>query len=183
MDIASPVLTSNPVSAVGLGGRQVRTGEDYGNIYDHHSVVYEFADGAKLFSNTRQIRGCWGDMSAQAVGSKGRANINERIKQGGIHYDRGGDDKWVYRGEDNHIYQTEHDLLFASIRSGEPMNNGEYMANSTLLAILGRMATYTGQKITWEEALGSKEDLSPPKYEWGPIAWPEVPMPGVTKFV
>jgi predicted dehydrogenase len=182
LDICAWVKGDYPVSAVGMGGREVRKGEEYGNIYDHHSVVYEFADGAKLFSNTRQIKGCFGDMSAQAVGSKGRANINERIGRGGVHILRGGD-KWTYEGEDNPFYQTEHNELFASIRSGKPINNGEYMAKSTLLAILGRMATYTGQKVTWDEALNSKEDLSPPAYEWGPIATPPIAVPGVTKVV
>jgi predicted dehydrogenase len=182
LDVCAWVKGAYPVSAVGMGGRQVRTGPEFGNIFDHHGVVYEFADGAKLFSNTRQIKGCFGEMSAQVVGSKGRANINERISRGGIYIERGGD-KWTYEGEDNPIYQTEHDELFASIRAGKPINNGEYMAHSTLLAILGRMATYTGQKVTWEQALNSQEDLTPPAYEWGPIATPEIAVPGVTKVV
>ena len=75
--------------------------------------------------------------------------------------------KWTYNGENNKFYQTEHDELFASIRNGRPINNGEYMAYSTLLAIMGRMATYTGLEITWDMALNSQEDLSPKKYEWG----------------
>ena len=73
---------------------------------------------------------------------------------------------WRYDGADNNIYQTEHDELFASIRNGKPINNGEYMAKSTLLAIMGRMAAYTGQAITWDMALNSKEDLTPPAYDW-----------------
>jgi hypothetical protein len=81
------------------------------------------------------------------------------------------------------MYQTEHDELFASIRAGKPINNGEYMSLSTLLAIMGRMAAYTGQLITWEQALESQEDLTPAKYEWGPIATPAIAMPGQTKFV
>jgi hypothetical protein len=91
---------------------------------------------------------------------------------------------WVYGGKDNQMYQTEHDELFASIRSGKPINNGEYMANSTLLAIMGRMAAYTGQAITWEMAMNSQEDLTPPKYDWDvPLAVPPVAKPGMTKFV
>src|SRR5690606_12259662 len=155
-----------PVKAIGMGGRQVRTGPEYGNIYDHHSVVYEFASGAKLFSNTRQMAGCKGDISASAVGTKGTARISERRRGLTIN----NPDRWTYEGPDNNIYQTEHDELFASIRSGQPINNGEYMAKSSLLAIMGRMATYTGQEITWEQAFNSQEDLSPEKYEWGPIA-------------
>ena len=82
------------------------------------------------------------------------------------------------------MYQTEHDELFASIRSGKPINNGEYMAKSTLLAIMGRMAAYTGQEITWEMALNSKEDLSPSRYAWDaqpPAA--QIAVPGQTRFV
>jgi hypothetical protein len=82
------------------------------------------------------------------------------------------------------MYQTEHGELFASIRNGKPINNGEYMAKSTLLAIMGRMAAYTGQQITWDMATNSKEDLTPPKYDWNiELAVPPVARPGVTKFV
>jgi hypothetical protein len=82
------------------------------------------------------------------------------------------------------MYQTEHNELFASIRSGKPINNGEYMAKSSLLAIMGRMAAYTGQPITWEMALNSREDLTPPAYDWKALLRdPAVGMPGVTKFV
>lgn len=180
LDVCAWVLGNKyPVSAVGMGGRQVRTGPEYGNIYDHHSVVYEFENGAKLFSNTRQMQHCWNRMSASAVGTKGHANIDE--SRHGLYIVS--DKKREYEGERNQFYQTEHDELFASIRNNQPINNGRYMAHSTLLAIMGRMATYTGQKITWEQALNSKEDLTPKKYEWGPISTPEVAMPGVTKFV
>ena len=86
-------------------------------------------------------------------------------------------------GRDNNFYQTEHDELFASIRNGRPLNNGEYMAKSTLMAIMGRMAAYTGREITWEMALNSKEDLTPARYAWGRIATPAVAVPGVTRFV
>ena len=80
--------------------------------------------------------------------------------------------------------QTEHDELFGSIRKGMPINNGEYLAKSSLLAILGRMTCYTGQAITWDQALNSKEDLSPPKYDWNvALPEPQVAKPGVTKFV
>lgn len=166
-----------PVRATGLGGRQVRTGLEYGNIYDHHSVVYEYADGARLFSLCRQQEKCKNDMSAYVLGTRGTAVVNERelsITAG---------EKWRYSGKKNDIYQTEHDELFASIRAGKPINNGEYMAKSTLLAILGRMATYTGKTITWEQALHSKEDLTPPRYEWGPLPTPAVALPGQTPFV
>jgi predicted dehydrogenase len=167
-----------PARANGIGGRQVRTGAEYGHIYDHHVVVYEYASGVKLFSACRQQAGCHGDMSAHVMGTKGTAMVAE--KELSL---TNGEGKWKYRGPKNEMYQAEHDELFASIRSGKPINNGDYMAKSTLLAIMGRMATYTGQTITWEMALNSKEDLTPPKYEWGPLPTPPVAMPGVTKFV
>jgi len=180
LDVCAWVMNNRyPVRAVGMGGRQQRTGAEYGNIFDHHSVVYEYEDGAKLFSNTRQMRGCKNDMSAQVVGSKGRASFRERRDGLTIAAD-GGD--WVYRGEENNIYQTEHDEMFAAIRAGKPINNGRYMAHSTLLAIMGRMATYTGREITWEAALNSEEDLTPPEYAWGPLPVRPIAVPGVTEF-
>ena len=169
-----------PVKAVGLGGRQQRTGPEYGNIYDHHAVVYEYEDGARLVSNCRQMNGCRNEMSAEVVGTQGTASFRER--RNGLAVTSGAQ-TWVYQGEDNNIYQTEHDELFASIRAGKPLNNGRYMAYSTLLAILGRMATYTGQEITWEQALNSKENLTPPSYDWGPAPEVKIAVPGVTKFV
>lgn len=169
-----------PVKAWGLGGRQQRTGEEYGHIYDHFSIVYEYADGAKLISNCRQQADCPGNLGAEAVGSKGRALFSEREKGLVIHSDR---DKWTYEGKHRDMYQVEHDELFASIRSGRPINNGDYMAHSTLLAIMGRMAAYTGQPITWDMALNSQEDLTPPAYDWDiKLPIPPVAVPGVTKF-
>jgi predicted dehydrogenase len=170
-----------PVKAVGLGGRQVRTGPEYGQIYDHFSIVYEYADETKLISNCRQMAGCVGDMSCHVYGTKGLAHLGERRRGMTIKSETG---EWHYTGEENNLYQTEHDELFASIRNGRPINNGEYMAKSTLLAIMGRMAAYTGQAITWEMALNSKEDLTPPAYDWdAPLPVAPVAMPGITKFV
>jgi predicted dehydrogenase len=168
-----------PAKAIGMGGRQQRTGPEYGNIFDHHSVVYEYDDGARLVSNTRQQLGCANDMSAEVIGTRGVASFRER--PGGLSV-TSDTEKWVFRGKDNDIYQTEHDELFASIRSGKPINNGEYMAKSTLLAILGRMATYTGQQITWQQAMNSQEDLTPPTYAWGSAPAVKIAVPGVTKF-
>jgi predicted dehydrogenase len=182
LDVCAWVMNNEyPVKAVGNGGRQQRTGPEYGHIYDHFSVTYEYANGAKLFSNCRQQVGCANDMSAHFAGTKGRADLSER-KSGQVI--RSGSGTWVYDGPENDLYQTEHDELFAGIRAGNPINNGEYMAKSTLLAIMGRMAAYTGQAITWEKALNSQEDLSPPRYDWDvALSVPPVAVPGVTKFV
>jgi predicted dehydrogenase len=178
LDVASWAMKNEyPVRAVGMGGRSVLSGAEYGNIYDHFSVTYEYAGGVRLFSSTRQHARCKNDMSAAALGSKGRATISE----GGMKIQ--GENPWEDRGKDNPFYQTEHDELFASIRKGEPINNGEYMSKSTLLAIMGRMAAYTGQQITWEQALNSREDLTPVKYDWDlAIADPPVAVPGQTRF-
>jgi myo-inositol 2-dehydrogenase / D-chiro-inositol 1-dehydrogenase len=181
LDVCSWLKGEYPVKAVGLGGRQVRTGSEYGHIYDHFSVVYEYADETKLISNCRQMPGCMNDMSCHVYGTKGLAHLGERRRGMTIKSESG---EWHYEGEENNLYQTEHDELFASIRNGRPINNGEYMAKSTLLAIMGRMAAYTGQAITWDMAFNSKEDLTPPAYDWNvPMAVPPVAMPGVTKFI
>ena len=170
-----------PVKAIGMGGRAVRTGPEFGQIYDHFSVIYEWADGAKLYSNCRQQPGCKNDLSAHVVGSRGRAQLMERKRGMFIRSDSG---EWVFDGPENNLYQQEHDELFAGIRAGKPINNGEYMAKSTLLAIMGRMAAYTGQEITWDMALNSTEDLSPPRYDWDvSLPVPPVATPGVTKFI
>jgi predicted dehydrogenase len=181
LDVCAWVMKDEyPIGAVGMGGRQVRRGPQFGHIYDHFAVVYEYANGSKLFSNCRQQPGCAKDMSAQVVGTKGRAELSESRKGLAIH--TGSD--WYYTGPTEDMYQTEHDLLFASIRSGKPIHNGGHMTKSTLLAIMGRMAAYTGQRITWEMALASKEDLSPPAYDWNvELAVPPVAMPGKTTFL
>ena len=170
-----------PARAVGTGGRQQRTGPEYGHIYDHFAIIYEYEGGAKLFATCRQQVGCANDISAQVLGTKGRAALNGSRRGSGPRIEAGV--SWHYNGRPTDVYQAEHDALFASIRRGQPINNGQYMAKSTLLAIMGRMAAYTGQVITWEQALGSEEDLSPPRYDWDvPLSVPPVAIPGQTKF-
>jgi predicted dehydrogenase len=182
LDACSWVMKEEyPVKAVGMGGRQVLAGPEYGQIFDHFSVTYEYANGARLISNCRQQPGCANDMSAHVLGTRGRAVLTDHRRVGlRIH----AQNEWRYQGPQNQMFQTEHDELFGSIRRGQPINNGEYMAKSTLLAIMGRMAAYTGEAITWEMALNSKENLSPLRYDWD-AAPPEarIAIPGVTKFV
>jgi predicted dehydrogenase len=178
LDAAAWVMNGEyPARAVGMGGRQVRTGPEFGNIFDHHSVVYEYENGVRLLSQTRQMPGCKNDMSLQVYGGDGTAHISEK----GLSIRNSS--SWKYDGEDNDVYQTEHDDLFRSIRNGTPINHGDYMSRSTLMAIMGRMATYSGQEITWKQAMESKEDLSPPAYEWGDLPAPAVAVPGVTKVL
>jgi len=164
-----------PLKATGLGGRQVRTQPEYGHIFDHHSVVYEYPNNVKLFSSCRQQNGCANDVTDHFMGTEGTCDVMRHKIVGAR--------PWKYRGPKPSMYREEHKELFASIRSSNPINNGEYMSRSTMMAIMGRMATYTGQTITWEQALNSQEDLTPVAYEWGDMPVPSVAMPGITKFV
>jgi len=178
LDVCAWVMNGEyPATALGIGGRAQRTGPDFGNIYDHHAVIYEWANGTRLHAYCRQQSGLRGDISVHVAGEKGIAKLAERDR--GLVLETG--DRWAYDGPKNNIYQTEHDELFASIRKGQPINNGDYMCKSTLMAIMGRMATYTGQQITWEQAMNSKENLSPDGWTWDSNP-PKSPV-GVTKFV
>jgi predicted dehydrogenase len=163
-----------PVKATGLGGRQVRTGDEYGHIFDHMAVIYEYANGTRLFSNCRQMAGCSVDVSDHLYGTKGSAEMMSATIDG--------ETPWKYSGPKPNMYDQEHKELFASIRSGSPINNGLYMGRSTMLGIMGRMACYTGQTLTWEQCLNSKEDLSPAKYEWGDAPKSAIAKPGLTQF-
>jgi predicted dehydrogenase len=171
-----------PVKAVGTGGRQVRTDERYGNIFDHHAVVYEYKNGQKLFASTRQQNNCAPDISDNVWGTKGVCHINASKASGSVK-PHGGGDEWKSQATDKNMYVVEHEELINSIRNGKPINNGDYMCKSTMMAIMGRMATYTGQVITWDMALNSKEKLMPDKVEFGKLDVPAVAKPGVTKYV
>jgi predicted dehydrogenase len=168
-----------PAKCFGLGGRQVRVEEKWGHIYDHFAVGYEWASGAKTFAYTRQMKGCKNDVDDYVLGTKGQAVILGTQRRPRIVNENG---PWKYEGPGGSMYEIEHKELFAGIRNGEHINNGEYMSYSTLMAIMGRMACYTGQEITWDAAMNSQEDLSPQKYEWGDVSIPEVAMPGQTRF-
>jgi myo-inositol 2-dehydrogenase / D-chiro-inositol 1-dehydrogenase len=165
-----------PLKAVGLGGRQSRIGEEFGYIFDHHAVVFEYDNGVKLFSYCRQQDRTAADVNDYVIGTQGVADIMK-------HSIKGKNDWKAKKEKNDDMYQNEHDELFASIRAGKPIQNGDYMTKSTLMAIMGRMATYTGQVITWDMAMNSKEDMTPPVYEFGPLPIPDVARPGVTKFI
>jgi len=170
-----------PVRATGTGGRQVRVDKKYGNIYDHFAVEFEYGNGAKGYHFTRQQAATSNRNSVDVLGTDGNAVLNI-----GSRYEITGKNSWKYNGEKNNMYQTQHDELFASIRNGKPINDGEWMANSTMLAIWARMVGYSGQTITWEQALNSEKNLGPmvEDYRWDlnfemtPIA-----IPGVTKVI
>ena len=175
-----------PARAIGVGGRQVRTGPEYGNIFDHHVVQYEFPDGTKCFSECRQQNNTYTEVTDYIYGTKGIATL---LGPGNRNWSVAPYDKaekpWRYprTGNSYNMYQQEHDELFASIRAGKPINDGDWMSKSSLMGIMGRMATYTGQPVTWDQALDSKEDLSPKTYAFGPNPVPAAAIPGMTKFV
>ncbi len=181
IDLANWLRGAHPVQANGMGGRQVRKGKDHGEIFDHHAVEFEYADGSRLFSFCRHIPGCWNHFGAYAHGSQGFAEAGQVVSV------EGEAPRKFERGPDGH--QVEHDDLFAALVAGEPFNEGDYGATSTMTAILGRMATYSGQVVTWDEAINSQTDLSPEAYAWDaePPVTPDengfyaCAIPGVTK--
>ena len=174
LDVANWATKAHPLNAVGLGGRQVRTGPEYGNIYDHFSVDYEYPNGVHVASYCRQMPKCENNVSEALVGTQGFCQANK--------YTITGAKSWRLAGKDNLPYVQEHTDLIAAIRSGQPYNELKAVAESTLTAILGRMAAYTGQKVTWDQALNSAENLMPPKLEWGDLAVAPVAMPGQTEL-
>lgn len=167
-----------PETISASGGRQVRTDERYGNIYDHFNVTYKWANGVKAFARCRHWNNCETEVEDYIIGTKGRADVMAHKI-----YDHSGNLMWQHEGEGGDMYQIEHNELFASIRSGNPINNGEYMSKSTLMAIAGRMAAYTGQLLKWDDVQNSKENLTPPAYEWAALPVAPIAVPGKTKFV
>jgi len=167
----------SPLKAVAVGGRQ--TPNNQGNIFDHMFVVYEFPDDVRVFLGQRQVGNTYSDNSDYLMGAAGFGKI-----QGWAAPYIKGKENWRYKGPKTDMYQNEHNELFASIRSGKLINDGPWMAHSTLMGIMGRMAAYTGQEITWEQAMNSEEKLVPDQLDWN-MKLDIVPMamPGVTKLV
>ena len=172
-DVANWVIGERPKLCIAVGGRQVRTDPAYGHIYDHFSVDYEYPSGARVTSVCRQIDGCYGRVGENFIGAKGSAIPQSRI------FDETGKIAWKYESEEEiNPYEQEHRDLIASIRAGKPFNEGKRAAESTLTAIMGRIAAYTGQAVKWTDALNSKLDLMPRKLEFGPFPTPPVAIPG-----
>jgi myo-inositol 2-dehydrogenase/D-chiro-inositol 1-dehydrogenase len=189
IDVANWFIGDYPVSAQGMGGRQVRNGKDHGEIFDHHFVEFTYASGAVISSQCRHIPGTMRRVDEVFQGTQGSVEIGK-----GLITDLEGNSKYKYPrkwGEDSNPYQVEHDRLFASIRNGGVIADAENGAMSTLTAILGRMATYTGKKITLEEALNSELHLMPETVTWDstPPSVPDsegnypIPTPGKTKMI
>ena len=182
LDVGNWIHGAHPIEAQGMGGRQVRTGKEHGQIFDHHAVEFTFADGTKMFSQCRHIEGCDAEVREHAHGTKGTLDIDDG--PGGSFATK--EKKWRTKGKkvDNH-HQEHHDL-FAALRDGRTYNEMQYGAEATLTAILGRMATYSGKTIKWEDALNKGADLSPKSYDFsatppvvpGEDGYYPVPVPG-----
>jgi predicted dehydrogenase len=176
LDVMNWVLGSHPVKAVSaMGGRQTRRGKRHGHIFDHFAVEYEYPNGVTMFSQCRQINGCKTIVGESVVGSRGKSNCENWIQPTG-------GDEWRYRGRARSPYEQEHENLIASIRAGEPINEAQNIAESTMTAILGREAAYSGQEITWDGAMKSTTRLGPAEYELGPFDVAPVARPGVYRF-
>lgn len=180
LDVINWIKGGHPVKAQGQGGRAFLQGPDTGEIFDHHFVEFEYEDGSHLLSQCRQIKGCWNSVSEHVTGTKGTCDVNS--------YTIRGADTWKYRGESKDPYQVEHDDLFDAIRNNKPYNEAVNGAMSTMTAIFGRMATYSGKEITWEQAFNSNLSYAPSAYTWdtlpkvlpGPDGNYPHAMPGVT---
>jgi len=173
-----------PVKCHGLGGRSTMTEPIYGNVFDHHSVVYEFANSVRMYGFCRTTTGCYDESSSIILGSKGRASI--------LRCEIRGEKNWRWQGHCD-PYQIEHDKLFAAIRSGNPINAGDYMADSTLIAIMGQISCYTGQEMTWEQISAADfayapkpenchDDMEPPTKPDATGSYP-VYFPGRTRLL
>ena len=188
LDVINWFKGGHPVRAQGMGGRQVRKGKDHGEIFDHHYVEFEYADGSLLNSQCRHIPGTMSRVDELLIGTKGKiqagaANIVDAHGKVLYQYDK---------KAENNPYQTEHDELFAAIAKGEyKFADAENGAHSTMTAILGRLATYSGQIVEWDKAINSGLDLHPKVYDWNAAApvtpnadgYYAIATPGVTKYV
>jgi myo-inositol 2-dehydrogenase/D-chiro-inositol 1-dehydrogenase len=185
LDVANWVFGGHPVRAQGQGGRLVRDGADHGQIYDHHFVELEYENGGRVLSQCRHIPGCMNRVSEAFHGTAGTAPRPGVIVSGTGHTLFEHDD-----ADDPNPYQVEHDELFAAIAAGEHAHaDAELGATATLTAILGRMATYSGQVVEWDQALASDLSIMPERFAWDapPPVLPDehgrypVPVPGVTR--
>jgi predicted dehydrogenase len=185
LDRASWVLGDKaPVKCHGLGGRSSMTAPIFGDVFDHHSVVYEMENGVRVYAFCRTTEGCYGESSSTVFGTKGAASIMRcRIW---------GENQWEWKGQCD-PYQIEHNVLFKAIRSGEPVNNGDYMARSTMFGIMGQLSCYTGEEITWDRVNASDffypprpedchDGMEPPTVP-GPDGSYPVPRPGFTRLL
>ena len=185
LDRSSWVLgNAVPIKCHGLAGRSTMVEPLYGDVFDHHSVVYEFDKGVRVYAFTRTTAGCYDECSSLVSGAKGKASLlNCRIW---------GENTWRWQGQCD-PYQIEHDKLFAGIRSGNPINCGDYMARSTMIGVMGQISCYTGKEVSWEQIMASdyfyppkpedcRDGMEPPTKPGANGSYP-VPEPGRTKMI
>lgn len=178
IDIINWAIGSHPIECVAVGGRQVRTGPQYGNIFDHFSVDYVYPNGVRVMSMCSQIEGTAKVICERVVGAKGRTYTTRG--EGYI----AGENPYTFDGEPASGFVEEHADLIKSVRGNAPINEARQVAESTLSVIMGRMSAYTGQKVTWDWVLNkSKLDLRPEKYELGDLPVRPLPVPGKTPLV
>ena len=189
IDVANWFIGEYPISASGMGGREVRKGIDHGQIFDHHYVEFKYPGGAIISSQCRHQPGTKSNVSEFFQGTSGKVFTSDNNNC--VISSHNGDTLFKYNSKsDESPYQIEHNKLFESIRNGGVINNAEYGAKSTLTAIMGRMATYTGKEITWKQAMNSKDILVPENLSWNssPPVLPNsngrypIPVPGKTKI-
>ncbi len=171
IDAINWALGGHPERAIATGGRQVRTAPEFGQIYDHFAVSYDYGNGLYCAAMCRQQNGTDKKVANEFTGSDGEAFVLPD-------YYITGKNPWKYEAEPNDMYVQEHTDLIASIRSGKPANELKQVAESSLTAIMGRMSAYSGKTVTWDEAMNSPENLMPADLKWGPMPTPPVPMPG-----
>jgi predicted dehydrogenase len=175
-DIMNWAFQSPPVKCIATGGRQTRTDPKWGNIWDHFAVEYEYPGGVRVMSLCRQAAGAGHRVDALVVGSKGTAFPSAGTITGA--------GAWSYEKTPTDPSVQEHADLVASIRAGAPLNEGKRIAESTMVAILGRMAAYTGREISWDWAMkASKLDLVPKQFTFGPHPVQPIAVPGKTKLI
>lgn len=175
LDVANWVMGAVPVKAMGMGGRQARTASEYGHIFDHFAIEYEYAGGVRITSMCRQQDGTASNVGERFVGTKGTSNGYNRTD---------GKKPWKWSSPDNiRPYVEEHRDLVTSIRSGKPLNESRRIAESTLTAIMGREAAYTGQVVTWDKLLQTPLNILPTLTSLGTLATPPVPVPGQTALI
>ncbi len=172
LDLMNWLKGAHPVKAQGMGGRQTRTGNEYGQIFDHHFVEYEYPDGSILNSQCRHQKGCWNNWSDAGQGTKGTFECVP-VRQSAHIYDDKGNVIWKYIGKDDtEPHQVEQTEFFKMLREDKYINQAESGAQSTMTAIMGRMATYSGQLINWDDAINSTKNILPKEFSW--IADPPV---------
>ncbi len=157
LDVINWLAQAHPVEAQGQGGREVRDGQDHGQIFDHHMVEFTYANGFKMLSQCRHIQGCWNSVSEHVHGSAGSSDISNALIR-----DAKGDKLWQSDAKETSGkgWQQEHYDFFAALRNGETPNEGDYGAYSTMTAILGRLATYSGKIVKWDDAINSEIQLA-----------------------